>query len=104
MLDGAVSLTRGGVELASAGAGSMVGLVAVLDGGTRSASAIAEPGARLLRLSDADFDALFARGNRFAFQLVDHVARQLARDLRSANALGRPSAEAMPTLDVEAEL
>jgi len=42
---------------------------------------------RMLRLSDSDFDALFARGNRFAYHLVDLVARQLVVHLRDTNQL-----------------
>ncbi len=42
---------------------------------------------RLLRLLKSDFDALFVSGNRFAFQMVDQVSRQLVGRLRATNEL-----------------
>lgn len=90
LLSGEVTIGRNGKTLASLQAGSMFGMVAAIDQGRRSASAVTGGPARLLRLSDGDFDALFASGNRFAFQLVDLVARQLVEHLRSANSLLRP--------------
>jgi hypothetical protein len=43
--------------------------------------------AQLLKLGEKDFDALFISGHRFAFQIVDLVARQLVMHLRQANAM-----------------
>jgi hypothetical protein len=46
-------------------------------------------------MASRDFDQLFASGHRFAYQMVDLVARQLVQHLRDANAMlpraGRPS-------------
>jgi CRP-like cAMP-binding protein len=65
----------------------MFGMVSVIDEGRRSATCIAEGPTQLLSLSKRDFDNLFLAGNRFAFQMVDLVSRQLVAQLRSTNQL-----------------
>lgn len=87
ILNGEVTVGRSGKTLATLGPGTMFGIVAAIDHGKRSASVITAGPARLLRLDDADFEALFAAGNRFAFDMVDLVARQLVAHLRGANQL-----------------
>ncbi len=87
LLSGQVSVKRSGRTLHQLGPGAMFGLVSVIDEGRRSASAVAEGPARLLRLLKSDFDALFVSGNRFAFQMVDQVSRQLVGRLRATNEL-----------------
>ncbi|MBK7858120.1 MAG: cyclic nucleotide-binding domain-containing protein [Archangiaceae bacterium] len=95
LLEGEVSVGRNGKTLANLPPGTMFGLVSAIDQGTRSAACVTTGPARLLKLNDRDFDSLFASGNRFAFQLVDLVARQLVLHLRQANAMlslpGKPS-------------
>jgi len=87
VLSGEVTVGRGGKTFATLGPGSMLGLVALIDKGTRSASAVTTGPARLLRLSRRDFDLLFTAGNRFTFLMLDLVARQLVGHLRNANEL-----------------
>ncbi|MGZ6130563.1 MAG: cyclic nucleotide-binding domain-containing protein, partial [Myxococcaceae bacterium] len=67
--------------------GEVFGMVALIDGGRRSASCVTVGKTRLFRLWRQDFDQLFSSGNRFAFGLVDGMARQLVRHLRSADQL-----------------
>jgi CRP-like cAMP-binding protein len=85
VLSGEVTVGRGGRTLASIPAGGMFGLVAAIDAGKRSASCVTTRPSRLLRLDDRDFEALFAAGNKFAFHVVDMVARQLVQHIREAN-------------------
>lgn len=85
ILEGEVSVGRNGKTLASLPAGSMFGVVACVDDGLRSASCLTTGPAKLLRMSDRDFDQLFASGHRFAYQMVDLVARQLVQHVRDAN-------------------
>jgi CRP-like cAMP-binding protein len=85
VLSGEVTVGRGGKTFATLGPGSMLGLVALIDKGTRSASAVTTGPARLLRLSRREFELLFAAGNRFTFLMLDLVARQLVSHLRNAN-------------------
>lgn len=87
IVEGEVSVGRNGKTLANLPAGTMFGLVACIDEGTRSASCVTTGPAILLRMSDRDFDHLFASGHRFALQMVDLVTRQLVSHLREANRL-----------------
>lgn len=101
LVTGEVSVGRNGKTLANLAPGTMFGIVSCIDDGLRSAACVTTGPARLMRLKDAEFDALFAAGNRFAFQLVDLVARQLVSHLRSANRMlpvpGGPAARPQTT-------
>jgi len=94
VIGGEVRVERGDRRLATLGPGKMFGLVGLVDGGNRIVTCRTAGPARLLRLGAAEFDALFAGGNRFAQNMVTLVARQLADHLRIANAL-------LPRLDGE---
>ena len=100
IVEGEVVVGRNGRTLERMGPGQIFGLVAALDGGPRSASCLTSGPARLLRLDDADFDSLFAAGNRFAYHLVDLVARQLVAHVRGANRL-LPATPGVPELPPE---
>ncbi len=108
LVEGEVSVGRNGKTLANLPAGTMFGVVACIDAGTRSASCIATGPAVLLKMSDRDFDQLFAAGHRFAFQMVDLVARQLVQHVRDANHMlplpGRKSGIAKVSKPVETML
>jgi len=105
IVEGEVSVGRNGKTLANLPAGTMFGIVACIDQGNRSASCVTTGPARLLRMSDADFDNLFAAGNKFAFQMVDLIARQLVQHVREANLMlpppGRPSGIARPAASID---
>ena len=85
IVQGEVSVGRNGKTLANLPAGTMFGVVACIDEGVRSASCLTTGPAKILRMSDRDFDQLFASGHRFALQMVDLVTRQLVGHLRDAN-------------------
>ena len=87
LVSGQVEVTRNGQSLHCLGPGAMFGMVSLIDEGRRSATCRALSAVRLLLLSKPDFDHLFMAGNRFAFQMVDLVSRQLVGQLRSANQL-----------------
>jgi CRP-like cAMP-binding protein len=87
VLEGEVSVGRNGRTLAILGPGGMLGLVACMDGGRRSASVVTSGPARLLRLARRDFEALFETSNKFVFHLVELVARQCVSYLRHTNPL-----------------
>jgi len=87
LISGEVQVTRNRQMLHRMRPGAMFGMVSVIDEGRRSATCAALSAVRLLRLSKPDFDHLFMAGNRFAFQMVDLVSRQLVGQLRSANQL-----------------
>jgi CRP-like cAMP-binding protein len=98
LLEGEVSVGRNGKTLANLMPGTVFGLVSAIDQGPRSASCVTTGPARLLKLGERDFDSLFASGHRYAFQIVDLVARQLVAHLRQANSMlalpGRTGAQA----------
>jgi CRP/FNR family transcriptional regulator, cyclic AMP receptor protein len=97
LVSGEVGVGRNGKTLANLEPGTMFGIVGCIDEGRRSASCITLGAARLMRLKDSEFDQLFAAGNRFAFQMVDLVARQLVAHVRSANRLiPQPGRAAQP--------
>lgn len=85
LVEGEVSVGRNGKTLANLPAGTMFGVVACIDNGPRSASCLTTGPAKLFRMSDRHFDTLFASGHRFAYQMVDLVARQLVSHVREAN-------------------
>ncbi len=65
--------------------GELLGEVALLDGGPRSATVCAGPdGARIGELSKADFDQVFGAGSPFAFKLMDLVAGRMVGRMREA--------------------
>ncbi len=118
LIEGEVSVGRNGKTLSNMVPGTMFGLVSTIDSGRRSAACVTTGPARLLKLNDQDFDALFASGHRFAFQIVDLVARQLVSHLRNANTMlpmpggaagkaptSQPISSLLPTTpDIEADL
>ncbi len=117
ILEGEVSVGRNGKTLANLPAGTMFGVVACIDSGRRSASCVTTGPALLLKMSDRDFDQLFASGNRFAFQMVDLLARQLVQHLRDANhmiptpgkaagqaGVSKPLAQVLPAAPSEEDL
>jgi CRP-like cAMP-binding protein len=108
IVEGEVSVGRNGKTLANLPAGAMFGVVACIDEGVRSASCVTTGPATLLKMSDKDFDTLFASGHRFAFQMVDLVARQLVQHVREANQMlptpGRTPGQAVVSRPVEAML
>jgi CRP-like cAMP-binding protein len=104
IVEGEVSVGRNGKTLANLPSGTMFGVVACIDDGPRSASCVTTGPATLFKMAERDFDQLFASGHRFAYQMVDLVARQLVQHLRDANQMlplpGRPAGTASLTRPV----
>jgi CRP-like cAMP-binding protein len=98
---GGAAVIRGATTLSELSPGTLLGLVALLDHGPRSATCVARGDTRLLRLSRADFELLFNASNRFAFDIVDLISKQLVAHLRATNELV-PSVElAVPPLELD---
>lgn len=83
VLDGTVSVRRQGGRLKSLGIGSMVGELALLDGGPRSASVVARGEVVALAVPASRFRTLLRSEPAIAIG----VAEELARRLRSADAI-----------------
>lgn len=105
LVSGEVSVGRNGKTLANLPAGTMFGVVACIDSGPRSASCLTTGPAKLFRMSERHFDGLFASGHRFAYQMVDLVARQLVSHVREANQMlplpGRAAGQAREAKPVQ---
>lgn len=90
IVDGQLLVTRrdtGGepLRICVMGAGELVGLVALVDPGPRTATCTVVGGAKVARLPAADFERLFAADAPLAHRLQYLIARQLASDLRLYN-------------------
>lgn len=80
-------LTDGGRQrFLTISAGMMLGETAMLDGGGRSAGAVADTGAELYALPQATFDAIEQERPALAARLYRNVAKHLSERLRSASA------------------
>lgn len=75
---------RGHRQVASLGAGSVIGELAFFDGGARSALVRAVTAAELAELSPADFEALAAADPVLARRLLFELGRFLAKRLRAS--------------------
>ena len=73
IIEGTAVASRKGVQLARLGPGSFFGELALLDGGKRTATVVAETDMRLLVLSRAEFASLYF--------LVPSVARKIIGEL-----------------------
>ena len=86
--DGAVALTGrtpgdGEVELAHVARGGLIGEVALLDGGTRSAAVTATMATRGYRIALDRFAALRSSGRPAAFEVIDRLRREVAQRSRA---------------------
>lgn len=73
-------------EVAKLNKGDILGQVALLDGGPRSATCMADSnGATVLRLSADKFQRAFDKGKPIAFKILDVLSRVLVGQFRNAN-------------------
>ncbi|MBV9565090.1 MAG: cyclic nucleotide-binding domain-containing protein [Bradyrhizobium sp.] len=82
VLDGKVEIARvnGSVKtvIVSLGKGEFFGEMAVIDGSSRSATAIAaEPGTRVMRINHARFVYLVSQQPAFALMIMDALSKRL---------------------------
>jgi len=81
IIDGKAKATRKGVHLATLGPGSFFGELALLDGGKRTATVVAETDMRLLVLSRREFNGL----DRAAPSVSRKMLVELGSRLRTAD-------------------
>ncbi len=86
--DGEIALTGrtpgdGEVELARVARGGLIGEVALLDGGMRSAAATATTATRGYRIALDRFAALRTSGRPAAFEVIDRLRREVAQRSRA---------------------
>lgn len=78
---------RSSQRFASFSAGVIFGEVAILDGGKRTATAVADQPSTVYALSRADLDALCANDPALGCEVLRNVARELSGHLRRSNAI-----------------
>jgi len=79
VVDGSATATRNGVELARLGSGSFFGELALLDGGNRTATVVAETDMHLLLLTRSEFKELHATAPSVAYKMLAELGVRLRR-------------------------
>lgn len=87
--DGRVKVQSSGVEIAALGRGECLGELALLDGQPRSASAVVEEDARLLRILSDDFRNLVATHSGIALGLLKTMARRLRENVAKTTSMSQ---------------
>lgn len=83
IVEGTVSIRRDGNEIAEVGPGGCIGEIALLDGGRRTATVVAESGLVVLVCGPREFASMMAASPNF----TRRVATQLATRVRDTEAL-----------------
>jgi CRP/FNR family cyclic AMP-dependent transcriptional regulator len=79
ILDGNVSVSRGGETVATLGPGDFFGEIALLDGGPRTATATTSTPCRLLVLAHREFDSLLAEHVEVRAAVLEAPAQRVRR-------------------------
>jgi CRP/FNR family transcriptional regulator len=79
ILAGSVAVTRGGSPLATLGPGDFLGEIALVDNGTRTATATALTACRLLVLAHREFDSLLAEHAGVRAAVLGALAERVRR-------------------------
>jgi CRP-like cAMP-binding protein len=79
VVDGEVELTRGDRVIDTIGAGGILGEMALIDTGPRSATATVKVGGRIVRVDERSFVFLVHEHPTFALQVMRIMAERLRR-------------------------
>jgi CRP/FNR family transcriptional regulator, cyclic AMP receptor protein len=79
VLDGAVDVLHGGNVVETIGEGGLIGELALIDTGPRSASAVAATACRIVRVDKKEFTYLVQEHPTFALQVMAVMAERLRR-------------------------
>ncbi len=85
VLDGLVSIRRGGIELIRMGSGGHFGEMAIMDKGPRSAEAVAEQDSRLIEVGRRSLFTLMRKEKDIAVKLLWCFVQVLNQRLRATN-------------------
>lgn len=77
ILEGEVSVRRGGRKIATLGSGDVVGELSLLDHGPRTASVVCQTDAKLLVLSQHEFRNVLEHHPSIAFKLLGTLAERI---------------------------
>ena len=98
VVDGTATASRNGRELAALGAGSFFGELALLDGGSRTATVVADSDMALLVLSRREFKSLQLTVPSVAFKLLTEMGARLRATDGLLDQLVDPRRKATPEL------
>ena len=79
IVEGKATASRKGVELATLGPGSFFGELALLDGGKRTATVVAQTDMRLLVLSRREFPSLYRLNPSVAGKIIGELGARLRK-------------------------
>lgn len=79
VIEGTVTASREGVALATLGPGALFGELALLDGGRRTATVVADAEVRLLVLSSREFSSLLHSAPSVALKMISQLGARLRR-------------------------
>ena len=87
ILDGEARVVRGGKTVARLGAGDFFGEMALIDGGPRTATVVADTPLTTFSIAGWDFRALVKRRPNMAWSLLVHVTQRLRDAQKREDAL-----------------
>jgi len=79
IVEGSAKATRNGIRLADLGPGSFFGELALLDGGDRTATVVAETDMRLLLVSRREFSSLLSSAPTVAYKMLAELGARLRK-------------------------
>ena len=79
IIEGQATATRKDVQLATLGPGAFFGELALLDGGKRTATVVADTDMRLLVLSRSEFNSLRYAAPSVAYKMLEELGARLRR-------------------------
>ena len=77
VVDGALRVERGGAVIARLGAGDFVGEIALVDGGLRTATVVADVPSRLLVIGHREFHSLLGKYPSIQLEVLQALARRV---------------------------
>lgn len=87
ILDGEARVVRGGKTVARLGKGDFFGEMALIDGGPRTASVVADTALTTLSIAGWDFRALVKKRPNMAWSMLVHVTQRLRDSQKREDAL-----------------
>ena len=87
ILSGRAKVVRGGRKVATLGPGEYFGEMALLDGGRRTATVIAETDLVTLYIAQWGFKALVRDNPQMAWKIVVHLTKRLREEQKGSDAL-----------------
>lgn len=98
VVQGSATATRNGVRLAELGPGSFFGELAILDGGTRTATVVADTDMQLFLFSRGEFRTLHSSAPTVAYKMLAELGARLRKADNMFDADSSPAVLAFQSL------